>query len=184
MDKHLTSRKPKTKIKTTGTYVLQQPDDGIVPISPEKSTTTVPVLQITPEVRKRAANIMDAANISPGTMNYLQAEAGPLLDDQDYMEQPKTPKKRKLCRKDKEGSVKPKSPVKPMKQTEANPPIQPEEEEEPFFDRLVQYIIANKKHITGMTMQTISTNQWVTVNIKSDPEPEPAVIQLPDFVNQ
>ena len=129
---------------------------------------------------------MDAAHISPGTMDYLEAEAGPLLDDQDYMEQPKTPKKKKLCRKDKEGSVKPKSPVKPIKQTEANPPNQPiqPQEEEPFFDRLVQYIMANKKHITGLTMQTISTNQWVTVNIKSDPEPEPAVIQLPDFVNQ
>ena len=183
MEKHLTSRKPKTKVKTTGTYVLQQPDDGIVPISPDKSTTTVPVLQITPEVRKRAANLMDATKFSPGTMDYLEAEAGPLLDDQDYMEQPKTPKKKKLCRnKDKEGA-KPRSPVKPMKQTEPNPPNEPEEEE-PFFDRLVQYIIANKRHITGMTMQTISTNQWVTVNIKSDPEPEKTVIQLPDFVNQ
>ena len=184
MDKHLTTRKPKTKVKTSGTYVLAQPDDGIVPISPDKSSTTVPTLQITPEVRKRAANLMDASNLSPGSMNFLQAEAGPLLDDHDYMEQPQTPKKKKLCRKkDKETAVKPKSPVKPMKQSEENPPKQPDEEE-PFFDRLVQYIIANKRHITGMTMQCVSSNQWVTVNIKSDPEPEPEVIPLPDFVNQ
>ena len=127
----------------------------------------MPLLKITPEVRKRAANLMNAADMSPKTVDYLQNEVGPtqaLLDDQDYVgEQLKTPKKRRLHRSKEDKA--PKSPA------------QSSQEEEPFMDRLIQYIMANKKHITGLTMQTIATNQWVTVNIKS----EPATIDLPDF---
>ena len=170
--------KVKKSRKQDLTYKLQEPtqvplEPQIEVISPEK-TNNINVLKITPEVHKRAAQMMSVTPMSPGTADYLQNTVGPttaLLDDQDHVstsanipQKPKTPRKRKANTLQKEGkgtatATKPPSPKK----------AKPSEEEEPFFDRLVKFVMDNKHEVTGLTMQTIPTNQWITVNLKSQP---------------
>ena len=182
MDKHINNKKKPRKQTLTQTYSLKEPtpilESGIEAISQEKSDSDVPLLKITPAVRQRAAHMMNAAGMSPKTADYCQKQVGhtqEILDDQDYVstqnpEQLKTPTKKRRLHRPKEDqanvSKAPKSPAKPR-----------QEVQEPFIDRLVQYVLANKQHITGLTMQSIPSNQWVSVNIKSEPE----VIDLPDF---